>query len=137
MAAADIRDGIIPELKKGDVDFICLNFANPDMVGHTGDFQAVIKAVETVDACLKDVVEAGLENGYTFIVIADHGNADYMLNDDKSVNTAHSLNLVPFIVVDPEYHGKPKVGKLGDVAPTILKMMGVAIPSEMTGDNLL
>jgi 2,3-bisphosphoglycerate-independent phosphoglycerate mutase len=137
MAAADIRDGIIPELKKGDVDFICLNFANPDMVGHTGDFQAVIKAVETVDACLKDVVEAGLENGYTFIVIADHGNADYMLNDNKSVNTAHSLNLVPFIVVDPEYHGKPKVGKLGDVAPTILKMMGVAIPSEMTGDNLL
>ena len=137
MAAADIRDGIIPELKKGEVDFICLNFANPDMVGHTGDFQAVIKAVETVDACLKDVVEAGLENGYTFIVIADHGNADYMLNDDKSVNTAHSLNLVPFVVVDPEYHGKPKVGKLGDVAPTILNMMGVAIPAEMTGDILL
>ena len=137
MAAAEIRDGIIPELKKGNVDFICLNFANPDMVGHTGDFQAVIKAVGTVDACLKAVVEVGLENGYSFIVIADHGNADYMLNDDKSVNTAHSLNLVPFIVVDPSYHGKPKAGKLGDVAPTILKMMGVVIPAEMTGDNLL
>ncbi|AWV97358.1 2,3-bisphosphoglycerate-independent phosphoglycerate mutase [Arcticibacterium luteifluviistationis] len=137
MAAADIRDGIIPELKKGEVDFVCLNFANPDMVGHTGDFDAVVKAVETVDACLKDVVEAGLPNGYSFIVIADHGNADYMLNDDKSVNTAHSLNLVPFIVVDPEYKGQPKDGKLGDVAPTILKMMDVAIPAEMTGDILV
>ncbi len=137
MAAADIRAGILPELEKGDVDFVCLNFANPDMVGHTGDFNAVVKAVETVDACLKDVVETGLANGYSAIVIADHGNADYMLNDDKSVNTAHSLNLVPFIVVDPAYHSKPKAGKLGDVAPTILKMMEVNIPAEMTGDILL
>ena len=137
MAAKDIRDLILPELKKGNVDFVCLNFANPDMVGHTGDFNAVVKAVETVDACLKDVVETGLENGYSAIVIADHGNADYMYNDDKSVNTAHSLNLVPFIVVDPTYNSQPKSGKLGDVAPTILKMMGVAIPEEMTGNILL
>ncbi len=137
MSARDIRDGILPELKKGDVDFVCLNFANPDMVGHTGDFEAVIKAVETVDECLKDVVETGLANGYASIVIADHGNADYMINDDKSVNTAHSLNLVPFIVVDPSYHGQPQNGKLGDVAPTILSMMGVSIPSEMTGSILL
>lgn len=137
MAAKDIRDLILPELKKGNVDFVCLNFANPDMVGHTGDFKAVVKAVETVDACLKDVVETGLENGYSAIVIADHGNADYMYNDDKSVNTAHSLNLVPFIVVDPTYDSQPKSGKLGDVAPTILKMMGVAIPEEMTGNILL
>lgn len=137
MAAGDIRDKIIPELKKGEVDFVCLNFANPDMVGHTGDFQAVVKAVETVDACLKEVVEAGLANGYTSLIIADHGNADYMLNDDKSVNTAHSLNLVPFIVVDPAYHGKPKDGKLGDIAPTILSIMDLPIPIQMDGNILL
>ncbi|MFT6880339.1 MAG: 2,3-bisphosphoglycerate-independent phosphoglycerate mutase [Arcticibacterium sp.] len=137
MAAADIKASILPELEKGEVDFVCLNFANPDMVGHTGDFEAVVKAVETVDACLKEVVETGLANGYSAIVIADHGNADYMLNNDKSVNTAHSLNVVPFIVVDPAYHNKPKHGKLGDVAPTILKIMEVEIPAEMTGNILL
>ncbi|UBM59076.1 2,3-bisphosphoglycerate-independent phosphoglycerate mutase [Marinilongibacter aquaticus] len=137
MAAKDIRDGILPELKKGEVDFVCLNFANPDMVGHTGVFEAVKKAVETVDACLKDVVETGLENGYSSIVIADHGNADYMINDDKTVNTAHSLNLVPFIVVDPEYTDQPQNGKLGDVAPTILTMIGVDIPKEMNGKVLI
>ncbi|KPM47504.1 2,3-bisphosphoglycerate-independent phosphoglycerate mutase [Jiulongibacter sediminis] len=137
MAANDIKNGILPELKKGEVDFVCLNFANPDMVGHTGDFEAVKKAVETVDGCLKEVVETGLENGYASIVIADHGNADYMINDDKTVNTAHSLNLVPFIVVDPEYKGQPKDGKLGDVSPTILSMMGVDIPAEMTGNVIV
>jgi 2,3-bisphosphoglycerate-independent phosphoglycerate mutase len=137
MAARDIRDGILPELQKGEADFICLNFANPDMVGHTGDFEAVKKALETVDSCLKDVVETGLQNGYSAIVIADHGNADYMLNNDKSVNTAHSLNLVPFIMVDPAYKGQPLNGKLGDVAPTILKIMEVSIPSEMTGAILI
>lgn len=137
MAANDLKSMVLPELEKGEVDFICLNFANPDMVGHTGDFDAVIKAVEAVDECLKDIVENGLMNGYTSLVIADHGNADYMLNDDKSVNTAHSLNLVPFIVVDDEYEGKPKDGKLGDIAPTILKIMGVDIPKEMTGNVLI
>lgn len=137
MSANNIAENLIPELKKGEVDFVCLNFANPDMVGHTGVFEAVVSAVETVDVCLKQVVEAGLENDYTILVIADHGNADYMLNDDKSVNTAHSLNLVPFIVVDPDYNGTPKHGKLGDIAPTILKIMGVNIPVEMTGDILV
>ncbi|MCR9066309.1 MAG: 2,3-bisphosphoglycerate-independent phosphoglycerate mutase [Cytophagales bacterium] len=137
MSARDIRDGILPELKKGDVDFVCLNFANPDMVGHTGVFEAVVKAVETVDSCLKEVVETGLANGYSSLVIADHGNADYMINDDKTVNTAHSLNLVPFIVVDPEYKGSPKDGKLGDIAPTILTIMGVQIPQEMGGNVLI
>lgn len=137
MAANDIKNGIIPELIKEEADFVCLNFANPDMVGHTGDFMAVVKAVETVDACLKEVVETGLAHGYSAVVIADHGNADYMYNDDKSVNTAHSLNLVPFIVVDPAYKGQPKDGKLGDVAPTILSIMGVGIPAEMDGNVLL
>ena len=137
MSANDLADNLVPELKKGEVDFVVLNFANPDMVGHTGVFEAVVKAVETVDACLKRVVDAGLENGYTSLVIADHGNADYMLNDDKSVNTAHSLNLVPFIVVDPEYKGQPKDGKLGDVAPTILTILGITPPAEMTGNILI
>jgi 2,3-bisphosphoglycerate-independent phosphoglycerate mutase len=137
MSAISLADNLIPELEKGEVDFAVLNFANPDMVGHTGVFSAVVKAVETVDICLKRVVEAGLANGYTSLVIADHGNADYMLNDDKSVNTAHSLNLVPFIVVDPEYKSQPKDGKLGDVAPTILKIMDIDIPKEMNGDILI
>jgi 2,3-bisphosphoglycerate-independent phosphoglycerate mutase len=137
MAARDIAKNLVVELKKEEVDFVCLNFANPDMVGHTGDFEAVKKAVETVDECLKWVVETGLEHGYSAFVIADHGNADYMLNDDKSVNTAHSLNLVPFIVVDPEYKEKPKTGKLGDIAPTVLKVLGLNIPIEMDGNVLI
>jgi 2,3-bisphosphoglycerate-independent phosphoglycerate mutase len=137
MAAEDIAKNIVEALKKEEADFVCLNFANPDMVGHTGDFQAVIKAVETVDACLKNVVETGLEHGYASFVIADHGNADYMLNDDKTVNTAHSLNLVPFIVVDQTYKGQPKNGKLGDVAPTVLKVLGVDVPKEMSGNILI
>ncbi|MGL4631423.1 MAG: 2,3-bisphosphoglycerate-independent phosphoglycerate mutase [Leadbetterella sp.] len=137
MSARDLAKNLVVELKKKEVDLVILNFANPDMVGHTGDFEAVKKAVEVVDSCLKDVVETGLENGYTSIVIADHGNADYMLNDDKTVNTAHSLNLVPFIVVDPTYKGQPKPGKLGDVAPSILHLMGIAIPEKMTGNVLV
>lgn len=137
MSAYDIAAAITPELQKQAVDFVCLNFANPDMVGHTGVFEAVKKAVEAVDECCKQVVETGLANGYTSIVIADHGNADYMINDDKTVNTAHSLNLVPFIVVDNELKETPKDGKLGDVAPTILTLMGIEIPEEMTGNVLL
>lgn len=137
MAAEDIAKNLIPHLINEDADFVCLNFANPDMVGHTGVFEAVIKAVETVDRCLKDVVETGLEHGYTSLVIADHGNADYMINDDKTVNTAHSTNLVPFIVVDKDYNGQPKDGKLGDIAPTILKILGVEAPAEMTGNVLI
>jgi 2,3-bisphosphoglycerate-independent phosphoglycerate mutase len=137
MAALDIDNAIIPELKKGDVDFVCLNFANPDMVGHTGVFSAVVSAVEFVDKCLEQVVETALANGYTSIVIADHGNADYMLNDDKSPNTQHSLNLVPCIIVDKNERFEVKDGKLGDIAPTILTLMGVEIPKEMSGNVLI
>lgn len=136
MSAAGIRDAILPELENGWADFICLNFANPDMVGHTGVFQAVVKAVETVDACTQKVVEAGLKNGYSFIIIADHGNADYMINEDGSVNTAHTTNLVPCILIDKDYK-QVKNGKLGDIAPTVLKILGIAIPKEMTGDVLV
>lgn len=137
MSAHDIKAAIIQELKKGEVDFTCLNFANPDMVGHTGDFQAAIKACETVDTCTKEVVETALAEGYTTIVIADHGNPDMMINDDGSPNTAHTTNLVPCILVDNEYHPKMKDGKLGDLAPTILELMGIDIPQEMTGDILI
>ncbi|MEO7992300.1 MAG: alkaline phosphatase family protein, partial [Chryseolinea sp.] len=137
MSANDIKDKIIPELDKKEADFICLNFANPDMVGHTGVFEAVVKACETVDACAQKVTEAALKNGYATIIIADHGNADMMINNDGSPNTAHTTNLVPCILVDDEYKGKLKNGKLGDLAPTILTLMGVAIPSQMTGTVLL
>ena len=137
MSAEDIRDGIIPELKKKEVDFVCLNFANPDMVGHTGVFEAAVKACETVDKCAEAVVTSALENGYSTIIIADHGNSDVMINDDGSPNTAHTTNLVPCILVDKDFKGAIKDGKLGDIAPTILKMMGVPKPDEMTGDELI
>lgn len=137
MSAADIRDAIIPEIKKGEADFICLNFANPDMVGHTGVFEAAVKACETVDSCVKSVVEAALENDYATIIIADHGNSDFMINEDGSPNTAHTTNLVPCILVDNKFTGQLKDGKLGDLAPTILKMMDLDIPEEMTGDILI
>jgi 2,3-bisphosphoglycerate-independent phosphoglycerate mutase len=137
MSAADIRDRIIPELDKKDADFICLNFANPDMVGHTGVFAAAVKAVETVDQCNQAVTEAARRNGYSTIIIADHGNAEVMLNEDGTPNTAHTTNLVPCIFVDDNYKGQIKDGKLGDLAPTILKLMGIPIPSEMTGNILI
>jgi 2,3-bisphosphoglycerate-independent phosphoglycerate mutase len=137
MSAADIRDKIVVELEKKSADFICLNFANPDMVGHTGVFEAAVKACETVDQCAGAVVEAALKNDYATIIIADHGNADMMINDDGTPNTAHTTNLVPCILVDKNYNGKLKNGKLGDLAPTILTLMGLPIPSQMTGDVLL
>jgi 2,3-bisphosphoglycerate-independent phosphoglycerate mutase len=137
MSAFDIANAITPELQAGNPDFVCLNFANTDMVGHTGVFEAVIKAAEAVDKCLEKVVMAGLENGYTFIIIADHGNGDYMINDDGTPNTQHSLNLVPCILVDKETLPIPKDGKLADIAPTILKLMGIKKPAEMTGNELL
>jgi len=136
MSAEGIRDAIIPELESGWPDFICLNFANTDMVGHTGVFSAVMKAAETADACTKAVVEAGLRNGYSFIIIADHGNADYMINEDGSPNTAHTTNLVPCIIIDSDVK-HVKDGKLGDIAPTVLQMLGVPIPEEMTGNVLV
>ena len=136
MNAVALADALVPELKKGEVDFVCLNFANPDMVGHTGVFTAVQKAVETVDACNKKVVEAGIANGYSFIIIADHGNAEKMINPDGSPNTAHTTNPVPCILIDAT-HKKIADGKLADLAPTILKLMEIKIPAEMTGIPLV
>lgn len=136
MSAEGIQDAIYAELEARWPDFVCLNFANPDMVGHTGVFGAVVKAVETVDQCLQKVIESGLKNGYSFIIIADHGNADFMINADGSPNTAHTTNLVPCILIDKDYTAV-KDGKLGDIAPTILKMMNIAIPAAMTGDVLV
>ncbi|WP_421807844.1 2,3-bisphosphoglycerate-independent phosphoglycerate mutase [Flagellimonas sp.] len=136
MSAYDIRDAIIPELKKREADFVCLNFANPDMVGHTGVMEAAIKACETVDECAKDVITAGLENGYSTIVIADHGNCDTMINPDGSPNTAHTTNPVPLILVDKDIK-EVQNGVLGDIAPTILKMLNVPQPEAMTQKPLV
>lgn len=137
MSAFEITDKLIPEIKKGNTDFICLNYANADMVGHTGVFEAVVKAVETVDQCVERVVTAGLEKDYTILLTADHGNADNMINEDGSPNTQHSLNLVPLFMISNDYKGSLKEGKLGDIAPTILKIMNLAIPKEMTGKILV
>ena len=137
MSAKELTDKLLPEINAANPDFICLNFANADMVGHTGIFSAVVKAVETVDACVKEIVTAGLNNGYTIFLTADHGNADYMINDDGSPNTAHTTNLVPFFIIDKDWKGPIQAGKLGDLAPTILTMMQVPIPKEMTGKVLI
>jgi 2,3-bisphosphoglycerate-independent phosphoglycerate mutase len=137
MSANDIKEAIVKELDKQEVDFVCLNFANPDMVGHTGVFEAAVKACETVDACAETVIASALKNGYTTIVIADHGNSDIMINPDGSPNTAHTTNLVPCILVDDELRPQMKDGKLGDLAPTILQLMGVERPAEMTGNILI
>ena len=139
MSAFDIRDKILPELEKGDADFVCLNFANPDMVGHTGVFDAAVKACETVDTCTRQVVEAAVKHGYSVLVTADHGNADKMKNPDGSAHTAHTTALVPLILIQEahEFVLKDTIGKLGDLAPTILALMGLSIPPEMTGDVLV
>ena len=136
MSAPEIADAICKELETGWPDFVCLNFANPDMVGHTGVFHAVVEAVETVDRCLQQVVEAGTANGYSFIILADHGNADFMINADGSPNTAHTTNLVPCILIDNDF-SHIKSGKLGDIAPTILTLMGVEVPEIMSGEVLV
>ncbi|MCC8423869.1 2,3-bisphosphoglycerate-independent phosphoglycerate mutase [Mucilaginibacter sp. UR6-11] len=136
MSAEGIRDAIIPELKSGWPDFVVLNFANTDMVGHTGVFSAVVKAAETADRFCRDVVEAGIANGYSFIILADHGNADYMINEDGTPNTAHTTNLVPCIIIDKDVK-QVKDGKLGDIAPTVLHILGVTIPEEMSGNVLV
>lgn len=136
MSAYEIRDAIIPELDKGEVDFVCLNFANPDMVGHTGDMNAAIKACEVVDGCAQSVISTALENGYSTIVIADHGNCETMINPDGSPNTAHTTNPVPLILVDEDIK-EIKDGVLGDIAPTILKLMGVRQPELMTQKSLI
>ncbi|MEC7863510.1 MAG: 2,3-bisphosphoglycerate-independent phosphoglycerate mutase, partial [Bacteroidota bacterium] len=136
MSAPEVTSTIVAELEKEECDFICLNFANPDMVGHTGDYNAIVKAVETVDDCTKKVVDAGLKKDYAFIIIADHGNADFAINSDGSPNTAHSTNPVPCFALNTDFE-KIENGKLGDIAPTILQIMGVEIPNEMTGDILI
>lgn len=137
MSAVEVTNAILPEIEKGEASFICLNFANADMVGHTGVWEAAIKAVETVDTCVGRIVDTALKNGYTIFLTADHGNADYMINADGSPNTAHTLNPVPFFIIDKDWKGKIKPGKLGDLAPTILKMMDLPIPHEMTGNILI
>ena len=137
MGAYEVTAAILPEIEKKEASFICLNFANADMVGHTGVWKAAIKAVETVDECVEKVVMAALKNGYTIFLTADHGNADYMINEDGTPNTAHTLNLVPFFIIDKEWKGKINEGKLGDLAPTILKMMELPVPKEMTGNVLI
>ena len=136
MSAPEVTSTIVAELEKGTTDFVCLNFANPDMVGHTGDYKAIMKAVETIDTCTQKVVEAGLKNNYAFLIIADHGNADFAINPDGTPNTAHSTNLVPCFALNTGFKNIDN-GKLGDIAPTILKIMGVDIPQEMTGNILL
>lgn len=137
MSALEVKDKICAYIQEKKPDFICLNFANPDMVGHTGVYQAIVKAVETVDSCLKEVVETGQELGYEFLVIADHGNADYALNADGSPNTAHSMNPVPAVLVTKDASISLNSGKLADVAPTILDRMGISKPREMSGKSLI
>ena len=137
MSALEVTDAILPEIKSQTADFICLNFANADMVGHTGVWDAVIKAVETVDKCVGRIVPLALENGYGIFLTADHGNADYLVNEDGTPNTAHSLNPVPLFLISNDYKGTLKPGKLGDLAPSILKYMGLPIPKEMTGNVLI
>jgi len=136
MSAFKITNSIIPEIEKREVDFICLNFANPDMVGHTGIMSAAIKACETVDNCSKEIIEKAKANDYSIMVIADHGNSDIMINDDNSPNTAHTTNPVPFIMIDNDIK-KISNGVLGDIAPTILELMNINKPQKMTGKSLI
>ncbi|MBA2498731.1 MAG: 2,3-bisphosphoglycerate-independent phosphoglycerate mutase [Chitinophagaceae bacterium] len=137
MSAYEVTAAILLEIDKREADFICLNFANTDMVGHTGVWEAVIKAAETVNACVEKIVTSAIKNSYTVFLTADHGNADFMINEDGTPNTAHSLNPVPFFIIDSDWRGPVQAGKLGDLAPTILYMMGIPIPDEMTGEILI
>lgn len=137
MSAYDITNAILPEILNQTADFICLNFANTDMVGHTGVFEAAVKAAEVVDQCIEKVATAAYENGYAVFILADHGNSDVMINSDGTPNTQHSTNLVPLIVMDKDNEWTLKPGKLGDMAPTILHAMNVEIPAVMTGDILI
>ena len=137
MSAYELTNAAVDEINKSEPDFICLNFANADMVGHTGVWEAVIKAVETVDTCVEKLLTTALEHDYCIFLTADHGNADYEINEDGTPNTAHTLNLVPLFVIDKEWRGTVKPGKLGDIAPSVLKMMNIPIPSVMTGNVLI
>lgn len=138
MSAYEVKNALVNELKKEEVDFVCLNFANADMVGHTGVFKAAVEAVETVDKCVKEIVETGLQHGYSFLITADHGNADMMINADGSPNTAHTTNPVPLFYVDKNVSGeKLSNGVLADLAPTILALMNIPVPGNMSGKQLL
>ncbi len=137
MSAYEVTAALLPEIEKESADFICLNFANADMVGHTGVWNAVIRAVETVNECVEKVVTTAIDHDYTILLTADHGNADYMINEDGTPNTAHTLNLVPLFIIDKEWKDDVKPGKLADIAPTILRIMGLNIPQEMTGNVLI
>jgi len=136
MSAYKIKDAVIPELEKKTADFVCVNFANGDMVGHTGVYDAAVKACETVDDCTKQVVTSALMSGYTTLLIADHGNCEIMTNPDGSPHTAHTTSPVPLILIDKKIK-QIKDGVLGDIAPTILDLMGIEKPIEMTGESLL
>ena len=136
MSAPEVTSTIVEELEKGKTDFVCLNFANPDMVGHTGDYNAILKAVSIVDNCVKQVVEAGLKQDYAFVIIADHGNADVAINTDGTPNTAHSKSMVPCFILNSGFNNL-KNGKLADIAPTILKIMKLETPTDMTGEILI
>ena len=137
MSAFEIKDAIVPELEKQEADFICLNFANTDMVGHTGVMEAAVKAAEAVDSCLREVVTTARNNGYTSIIIADHGNSETMINEDGSPNTAHTTNPVPLILVEQDKEHEISDGILGDIAPTILELLGIEQPEAMTRKSLL
>jgi 2,3-bisphosphoglycerate-independent phosphoglycerate mutase len=137
MSARALTEAILPEIQNQTADFICLNFANADMVGHTGVWEAVIKAIEIVDQCVEQLVTEALKQDYTIFLTADHGNSDYMINEDGTPNTAHTLNPVPLFVISNDFKGMLKPGKLGDLAPTILNVMGLEIPNEMTGNILI
>ena len=136
MSAYEITDKIVPELENREVDFVCLNFANGDMVGHTGDFNAAVKACETVDHCTERVINTALENNYTVLLIADHGNCETMINPDGTPHTAHTTNPVPIILIDKELKSI-KNGILGDISPTILHLMGIKKPKEMSQKSLI
>ena len=137
MSAYEVTEAIVDDIRTKGPDFICLNFANTDMVGHTGVFEAAMKAAETVDHCVQQVVQAMLENNYTVFLTADHGNADMMINADGSANTAHTKNLVPLFVISNDYKNELRNGKLADLAPSILKVMGLPVPELMTGEVLI
>jgi 2,3-bisphosphoglycerate-independent phosphoglycerate mutase len=137
MSALDITQAILPEIENQTADFICLNFANTDMVGHTGVWDAVIKAAETVNACVEKIIPLALQKDYSVFLTADHGNSDYMINEDGTPNTAHTMNPVPFFIISDTFQGEIKNGKLADIAPTILHFMGLEIPAQMTGNVLV
>ena len=136
MSAIQVTESYIHELKSTQPDFICLNYANPDMVGHTGDFKAVIKALETIDSCVKKIIDSSIEENYVLIIIADHGNAEVMINEDGTPNTAHTTNQVPCFIINSNYQSI-NAGSLCDIAPSILKIMGIEIPVQMTGKALI